>query len=136
LRYRGGLRFGYDVVIVKPPAKGGVSGDLGIAHAKIGINGVVSESILARAALDLRNTLPAKAFVGNERGGSGLPVCSRQNRRKRHSVLDRLVGALAEMREHRVRGIAQESKPSAGPCRQRLTVIESPPKRHLNLLQQ
>jgi len=81
LRYCGGLRFGHDVVIVKPLAEGGMSGDLGIAHAKIGIDGVVSEPILARAALDLRDTFPAKAFVGNERGGSGFPVCSRQNRR-------------------------------------------------------
>ena len=97
--YRDGLRFGYDVVIVKPLAEGGVSGDLGIAHAKIGIDGVVSESILSRAALDLRDTLPAKAFVGNERRGSGFPVCSRKNRREGHSVLDGMVGALTEMRE-------------------------------------
>ena len=64
LSYRSGARFRDDVMVVKPHTESGMGRDLRIPYAKIGIGGVVPQAILARTSLDLRDTLSAKAFVG------------------------------------------------------------------------
>ena len=51
-------------MVVKPLTESGMGRDLRIPYAKIGIGGVVPQAILARTSLDLRDTLSAKAFVG------------------------------------------------------------------------
>ncbi len=132
--YCGGLCVGHYVVVVEPLAKGGMGNNFGVSDAKIGIRGIVSEPVLAGTALDLRNTLTAKTLIGEESRGGSFPVGTRQDRRERHSILNRLVGALTEVRQHRVCGIAEQSEPSAGPGGQWLAIIQSPSKRHLNVL--
>ena len=71
-----------------------------------------------------------------QRGRRGRAVGARQNRRERHPVLDRLVRALPQMRQHRVRGIAEQAEPPVGPGRQRLAVVERPAERRLHVPQQ
>ena len=47
-----GFCFRDDVMVVKPPSKSRVSGDLSVSDAEIGIGGVVSEAVFSRATLN------------------------------------------------------------------------------------
>src|SRR6185437_13326884 len=42
-------------------------------------------------------------------------------------VLDGLAGALGQVLQHRVRRVAEQGDPAAGPARQRLPVVHRPP---------
>src|SRR3954453_15875702 len=110
-------------MIVKPPAECGMRGDLGISDAEIGMDGIVPQPVLPRAALDLRHTVAAKPLVGEEALGRTRPIRARQNGRERHAVFDRLVGALSEMRKHWMRPIADQGEPLPGPARQWLAIV-------------
>src|SRR6187551_3860410 len=129
----GGLCIGNDVVIVKRPAEGCVRGYFGVAKTQVGISRIVAQPVFARATLYLRDALAAKPLIGKERGRRALRAGARKDRRKRHAVLDRLVGALSEVRQHRVRGIAKKGQSSLGPCRQWFAIIKRPTERHLHL---
>lgn len=59
-------------MVVEPPAKRGVSGDLCVPDTQVGVGRVVSEAVLARATLDQRNSLTAKALISEQRCGSCL----------------------------------------------------------------
>ena len=109
-----GFRFRNDVMIVEPPSKRGVCGELRIADAQIGIGRVVSEAVFARATLHQRHPLTAQPLVSEQSCGSALPVRARQDGRQRHAILDRLIGALPEVRKHWMRGIAEQAQPSLG----------------------
>src|SRR5665213_2907427 len=104
------LRFGDHVVIVQAFAELDMRGEFGVANLEVGIDGVVAQSILTRAALHLRHPLAAKPLVGKQACGHHCGIRLRQDRRQRHAVLDRLVGALSEVRKHRMRGIAEQRK--------------------------
>ena len=82
--------------------------DFGIPNAKVSIGGVVSEAILTGPTLHLRDPLTAKSLIGEKRCGRGFPIRARQDRRKRHTILNRLVGALTEVRKHRMRGVTEQ----------------------------
>jgi hypothetical protein len=113
-----------------------MGGDLSVSDTKIGICRIVSEAVFPCATLDLRYTLTAQALIGEESCRGGFSVRTRQDRRECHSIFNRLVCALAKVRQHRVRGVAEKGEPSASPGRQRLAIKKGPSKRHLYMLQQ
>jgi hypothetical protein len=123
-------------MVVEPLAERGVGGDLSIPDAQVGVGRVVPQAVLSRATLDQRDPLTAEALISEESCGGRLSVRARQNRRERHSILYRLVGALSQVGKHRVRRVAKKGQSSSGPDRQRLTVIQSPAERRLHPLQQ
>src|SRR5690348_3243039 len=118
-------------MVIKPPAERGMRCDLCISDAKIGMDGVISQPVLPRAALDLRHPIAAKPLVGEEALRRAGPIRAHQYRRERHAVLDRLIGALSEMRKHWMRGIAEQAEPLPGPGRQWLAIVECPSEREL-----
>ena len=97
--------------------------DPGASDTEIRIGGVVPHPILTRAAMNLRHALAAQPFVGEQGGRRRVPIRARQDRRQRHAVFDRLIGALSEVRKHGMRGIAKQAQPLLGPDRQRLAII-------------
>ena len=109
--------------------------DLGISQAKVSVGGNLLETVFARATLDLCHALAAKVLVYQKGCGSRSPLRERQDSRERHPVLDRLVGALPEMRKHWVRGVTEEGEQTPGAGRQWLAVVESPPESRFNLRQ-
>src|SRR5579872_5974597 len=50
----------------------------------------------------------------------------RERRRQDCSVLDRLAGALSQVREHRMRSVPQDRDPATRPLRNRVTVVKRP----------
>jgi hypothetical protein len=94
------------IVIVELLAKRGMCGDLGVPDPKIGMRRIVPQSVLSRATLDLRHAFASQALVSEQGGGSRSPVRARQEGCERHTILDRLIGALPKVRKHRMRGVA------------------------------
>src|ERR1700722_19913072 len=130
------LRARDHIVIVELLAKRGMCGDLGVPDPEIGMRRIVPQPVLARATLDLRHAFASQVLVSEQGGGSRSPVRTRQEGCERHTILDRLIGALPKVRKHRMRGITKQAEPSLGPARKRFAIIQRPSKRRLNFLQQ
>ena len=125
---RRGFRLRHHIVTIEPLAEFGVRGDFGVADAEIGVSRIVAHAAGARAALDLGDAFAPQPLIGQQGEGSRRPVGASEDDRQRHAVLDRLVGALSEMRKHGMRGIAEQAQPSLGPAGQRLAVVQRPAK--------
>src|SRR6202007_149681 len=95
-RCRRGLRVGDDVVIIEPLAECGVRSDFGVSDTEVGIGGIVSQPVLARAALNLGNALAAEPLICQQSQWRRAPVRTLQDRGERHAVFYRLVRALPE----------------------------------------
>ena len=69
-RHRDRLRTGHHIVIVQRSAKVCVRGKFSVAYGEIGVHRVVSQAVLARAALDFGNPIPAHYVARAEK----LPI--------------------------------------------------------------
>src|SRR5271165_1688799 len=86
---------------------------------------MVADTTLARGQDDLTRAGTARALV--QREGCGGIVGFRAERRREHTaVLDRLARALPQVREHRVRGVAEHRDTTTRPLRDRVLVVEGP----------
>jgi len=78
------------------------------------------------AALELRYALASQPLVSEQGRRSRSAVCARQDGRERHTILNRLIGALAKVRKHWMRGIAEQSDAPMREARQRLAPEQRP----------
>src|SRR5580700_8619091 len=86
---------------------------------------VVAQTPLARGEHHPACSRPASALVpgqASERVGGLYRERCRQDR----AILDRLAGALPQIGQHRMCGIAQDGDPAARPLRDRVAVIQRP----------
>ena len=102
---------------IKVLAEFGVRGELCVADTEIGSDRIETQSILPRAKLNLRHTLATQSLVGQQRRRDGRCVHLGQDHCERHAVLDRLVGPLTQMRQHRMCRVAEQRQPPFGPGR-------------------
>ena len=100
-------------MIVEALAEFRMGRDLGVAHIQVGMEGIVPQSIFARAGLNLCGPLAAKTLIGKKCPGDSLTGHAPQNRGEGHAVLDGLVRTLSEMGEHRMRSVAKQRQPTA-----------------------
>jgi hypothetical protein len=125
-----------DIVIIELPAERSMCSDFCISQGQVPICRVVTQAVLTCAGLDFCDALASKTLVSSKRRREPLVASSRQDRGKRHPILDRLIGALPKVRKHRMGCVAQERQSSSGPCRQRFTIVERPPECRLNMPQE
>src|SRR6185437_10698866 len=86
---------------------------------------VVAQPPLAGGEHHPARPRPARALVAGQardRVGGFRGERRGQNR----AVLDRLAGSLPEVREHRMRGVAQDGDPAARPPRDRVAIVKRP----------
>ena len=90
-------------------AEFGVRDEIGVALVQIIDHRIDAQPVLAGAELDLGDALAAQPLVGEQAGGRAGRVGPGEEGGERHAVLDRLVGALAEVRQHRMRRVAEQA---------------------------
>src|SRR5579875_3910632 len=104
------------VVLVDPPPVG-----------QPGAGAVVAGAVAPRAELDARGPAAPQPLVGGKRPRDpGRARAGAEQRRQRHGVLEGLVDALAQVRKHRVRRVAEQRQPPVAPPGQRRAVVQSP----------
>src|SRR5689334_24800173 len=86
---------------------------------------VVDLAALAGVQLDARGAWQARLLVRNERA-LWIAAILREQVGEHIAVLDRLRGALCEIRQHRVSRVTQERHAPLCPARQRIAIIERP----------
>src|SRR5947209_8897900 len=86
---------------------------------------MVAHTTPARSQDDLARARPPRTLVALQ-STHGIIRTRTEGGGEQTAVLDRLTRALPEVREHRVRGIAEHGDPTARPALDRVAVVERP----------
>ena len=113
---RGGLRS--RVVLVDPPPVG-----------ELAARAVVAGAVAPGPELDLRRPVPPQLLICSQRSRHACRTCAgAEQLGQRHGVLQRLVHALPQVRQHRVRRVPEQRQAPAAPPRQWHPVVHPPLK--------
>jgi len=93
--------------VEEPSAKGDRFFDLLVAPSKASGSRIIPKPLLARLGLNDIGALAAESFVASQHVGYFGAVTPFEENRQRNAVLDRLVGALTDMRKHRMGRVAK-----------------------------
>jgi hypothetical protein len=112
-----------DIVIIELPSEFCHCGDLGVSDIEISVTGVVAEPVLPGATLYGRSSVATKSLISEKCGRNRGLFGGCEDFRQRDPILNGLIGALAEVRQHWMRRVAKECQPSFSPRWQWITVV-------------